>query len=200
MTQREKAPKSRREDILRAALAAYGEKGLFNTRIEEVAAAAGIGKGTIYEYFRSKEELLSAAIRFEMEEMSEQIRRNIAGESTVRGKLKAIVETVMDRNGQKCYQGLDMSPANIGSGMKGLRDLVLEQNARWRGWLEEVIDEGAAKGEIRRVDSRLFLGAIMGTIIQLTHPWEDSVWKTIPPGEAAEQVADFFLEGIKKRG
>lgn len=197
---KEKTQKGRREDILRAALAAYGEKGIFNTRIEEVAAAAGIGKGTIYEYFRSKEDLLSAAVRYEMEELAEQIRRNIGGESTVRGKLKVIVETVMLRNEWKCYRGLDINPANIGSGMKDLRDLMMEQNARWRRWIEEIIDAGVESGEIRQVDSRLFLGALMGTIIHLSQPWDDPVWKSIPPEEISERVADFFLEGMRKRG
>ena len=196
---KEKAQKGRREDILRAALTVYSEKGIFSARIEEVAVAAGIGKGTIYEYFRSKEELLSAAIRFEMEELAEQIRQKVAGESTVKGKLKVIVETVMLRNEWKCYQGLDISPANIGSGMQDLRDLMMEQNARWRSWLEEIIDEGAANGEIRKVDARLLLGALMGTIIHLSQPWDDPVWRSIPPAETAERVADFFLEGIGKR-
>ncbi|MCL1804563.1 MAG: TetR/AcrR family transcriptional regulator [Clostridiales bacterium] len=195
---KEKAQKGRREEIIRAALAAYGEKGIYNTRIEEVAAAAGIGKGTVYEYFRSKEELLSAAIRFEMEESAGQVRENAAKESTVRGKLKAIVETVMLRRRENCYQTLDMSLVNMGGSMKDLQSLVVEQNALWQGWLEEIIDMGVTRGEIRRVDARVCLGAVMGAILYLVQPLGNSPWDDLSPGEAAQRVTDFFFEGIGK--
>jgi TetR/AcrR family fatty acid metabolism transcriptional regulator len=195
---KEKAQKGRREEIIRAALAAYADKGIFNTRIEEVAAAAGIGKGTVYEYFRSKEELLSAAIRFEMEESAEQVRLNAGRETTVRGKLKAIVETVMLRRRENCYQTLDMSLANMSGSMKDLQSLVVEQNARWQGWLEEIIDMGVTSGEIRQVDARICLGAVMGAILYLVQPLEDSARDDLTPGEAAERVTDFFFAGIGK--
>lgn len=195
---REKNQKNRREDILRAALATYGEKGFLSARIEEVAAAAGIGKGTVYEYFRSKEELLFAAIRFEMEELAEQVRQSVDREPTVKGKLKAVVETVLLRRRQNRYQGLDMSPVNLGGGMKDLQNLIIEQNIRWLNWLEEIIAMGVEKGEIRRVDSRLLLGAVMGAVIHLVQIRDDEVWESLTPGEAAERVADFFFEGIGK--
>ena len=195
---KEKIQKSRRECIIRAALAAYGEKGIFSTRIEEVAIAAGIGKGTIYEYFRSKEELMFAAIRFDMEELAGQIKQSVDREVSVRGKLKVMVEAVMLHNRQNRYPRLDMSFTNMGSSMKDLQNLILEQNARWRGWLEEIIELGVASGEIRPVDSRLFLGALLGTVIHLVQPWDDSEWKTIPPGDAAERVTEFFFKGIGK--
>ena len=47
--------------ILTAAIAHFAQTGLSQARIADIAAAAGVGKGTVYEYFRSKEELLLAA-------------------------------------------------------------------------------------------------------------------------------------------
>jgi AcrR family transcriptional regulator len=50
-------------EILAAALACFAERGFAATRLEEVAARAGITKGTLYLYFRSKEELFKAVVR-----------------------------------------------------------------------------------------------------------------------------------------
>ncbi len=197
--EKEKTQKNRREEIIRAALGAFGSKGFHNTRIEEVAAAAGIGKGTVYEYFRSKEELLSAAVRYEMEEMARQVKNTVDQVSTVKDKLKALIETVMFRHHKGCCLSMNINPADLGNAMKEFQSMAQEENLRWQRWLEEIIDEGVAGGEIRPVDPQLFLGALMGAVMNLVRPWGGSVWENYMPQEAAERVTDFFFEGIKKR-
>jgi AcrR family transcriptional regulator len=68
---------SRRSDkareIARAALDYFTRKGFQGTRLENIAAGAGIGKSTIYEYYKSKEELFRAAVEEASEEWFEQI-------------------------------------------------------------------------------------------------------------------------------
>ena len=67
----EEAPRQRRErrkearpgELLDAALTLFVEKGFAATRVEEVAAAAGVSKGTLFLYFPSKEELFKAVVR-----------------------------------------------------------------------------------------------------------------------------------------
>jgi AcrR family transcriptional regulator len=54
---------ARPDEILAAALASFAERGFASTRLEDVAARAGVSKGTLYLYFRSKEELFKAVVR-----------------------------------------------------------------------------------------------------------------------------------------
>lgn len=61
-------PRTRRKDarpgeIIEAALHLFGERGFAATKLEDVAAAAGIGKGTVYLYFPTKEDLFRAVVR-----------------------------------------------------------------------------------------------------------------------------------------
>ncbi|MCL1849405.1 MAG: TetR/AcrR family transcriptional regulator [Clostridiales bacterium] len=197
---REKPRRDRREDILKAALETFGNKGIFHSRIEEVATAAGIGKGTVYEYFRSKEELISAAIRYEMDELGNLVKAKADLEDTVKDKLKAIVEAIILYHQKNRSGKLDLTPAGMGGDMKEFKDLAVEQNARWQGWLEEIIREGAAKGEIRFVDPQIFYGALMGAVMGMVRPWSEQPAGGCVPEEAAEQVAAFFFAGIEKRG
>jgi AcrR family transcriptional regulator len=54
---------ARPDEILAAALASFAERGFAATRLEDVAARAGISKGTLYLYFKGKEELFEAVVR-----------------------------------------------------------------------------------------------------------------------------------------
>src|ERR1700722_15466151 len=62
------SPRSRRKEarpgeIVTAALASFAERGFAATKLEDVATAAGIGKGTIYLYFPTKEDLFRSVVR-----------------------------------------------------------------------------------------------------------------------------------------
>ncbi len=60
---RRRRKEARPQELLEAALALFVEKGFAGTRSEEVAALAGVSKGTLYLYFPSKEDLFKAVIR-----------------------------------------------------------------------------------------------------------------------------------------
>ncbi len=61
-TPRQRRKDARPQELLEAALALFVEKGFAATRSEEVAARAGVAKGTLYRYYPSKEELLKAVV------------------------------------------------------------------------------------------------------------------------------------------
>ncbi|MEY3514580.1 MAG: HTH-type transcriptional regulator RutR, partial [Pseudomonadota bacterium] len=60
---RERRKQARPGELLQAALSLFVEKGFAATRVEEVAALAGVSKGTLFLYFETKEDLLKAVIR-----------------------------------------------------------------------------------------------------------------------------------------
>ena len=66
------------EMILEAARRCYLAEGIAATGMKEVAAAAGIARSTLYRYFPGRDELLVATIKREMEELNEQIGRQLA--------------------------------------------------------------------------------------------------------------------------
>lgn len=72
---------SRRADIIRAAIAEFAERGYERTKMGEIARRAGIGKSTVYEYFPSKDELLSAAGEWVFESATNEIQCIFAAET-----------------------------------------------------------------------------------------------------------------------
>ena len=65
-TPRQRRKEARPAELLAAALEVFAEKGFAGTRLEEIAAHAGVSKGTVYLYFESKEVLFKAAIEAAM--------------------------------------------------------------------------------------------------------------------------------------
>jgi AcrR family transcriptional regulator len=74
-------PEERPRQILDAALAEFGERGLSGARLDDIARRAGVSKGTIYLYFPNKEELFRELIRQTVGEMLAQQERDVGGGS-----------------------------------------------------------------------------------------------------------------------
>ena len=84
-------PENRRACILQAARCVFARQGYTNTVVEDIANQARIGKGTLYLYFKSKEEIFLAALQQDARCMEDQTRERIEQASTWQEKLKAYV-------------------------------------------------------------------------------------------------------------
>ena len=86
----------RRQQILEAALELFAEKGYFNTKISDIAERLGVGKGTIYWYFDSKEDLFETVFRYKFEAMAKPLFAIASDTALTPGdKLYAIAENAI---------------------------------------------------------------------------------------------------------
>src|SRR3954470_24603386 len=73
----EGAPAPKRDSLLRAAIDVFAERGFFNAQVADVARAAGVAAGTVYLYFRSKDDLLICIFERSMREALADGRRAV---------------------------------------------------------------------------------------------------------------------------
>jgi TetR/AcrR family fatty acid metabolism transcriptional regulator len=78
--------------ILDAAYALFGSAGFYETKMSQVAEQAGIAKGTIYLYFKNKEELFTAVTRRDCEGFLQQLEEKLHSHDSLTGKLSAIAD------------------------------------------------------------------------------------------------------------
>lgn len=83
---------NKRIQIIEAAIKVFAQKGLERGKIADIAKKAGIGKGTVYEYFRSKEEIFSAIEQVVMGEMSTVFEKLFVSDISPTEKLIALME------------------------------------------------------------------------------------------------------------
>lgn len=74
---RHRKKEATRQRILKTALRLFSESGFEKPTVEEIAAAADVGKGTIYNYFRTKEDILVAFMSQQEERVQERVRRHL---------------------------------------------------------------------------------------------------------------------------
>ncbi|MCH7732839.1 MAG: TetR/AcrR family transcriptional regulator [Candidatus Marinimicrobia bacterium] len=86
----------KRTQIIEAAIKVFAQKGLERGKIADIAKEAGIGKGTVYEYFRSKEEIFSAIEQAVMGEMSTAFEELFVSDISPTEKLIALMEESLE--------------------------------------------------------------------------------------------------------
>ena len=166
---------ARPSEILGAALACFAERGFAATRLDDVAARAGVTKGTLYLYFRNKEELFKAVVR---QELVPNIARAEALAAAAQSSSWLLIEELV---GQFCR--LMASP------LSAIPKLVLTEAANFpdlaRFYLEEVVERGkalfrgvlergVAAGEFRPVDADSMVLCIIAPLL-LASLWRHSL-------------------------
>lgn len=194
----------RKNQILEAASRLFERRGLHRVRMEDIASEAGVGKGTVYLYFASKEELITGVIRMRMDSLVESVS-SIARETTpVRERIREILECFIafaDR-----YEGLahlvSETPHIIG---KEARKLFLDARKRVVVLLSRVIRQGIERGEIRDTDPLLISLLVFETAKSFaaergfSRMVDDELSKAIThlkPAELASRLTELLSRGI----
>lgn len=198
-------PEERPRQILEAAFKLFGDRGLHQATLDDVAREAGITKGTIYLYFPSKAALFSAMLKSRINDILPPLE-------TAGGKQPAIGPRELTAFGRRLYRFMQ-SPAYLTMfrtivGESGrfpelaeevFRDGILVANRRMGG----VLARGMAAGRLRPVDpivaSRAFAGMFLVFAISQRLLGGERVLP-IPEATVVKTVTDLFLRGIAAGG
>lgn len=144
---------TKRQQILRAAADVFARQGYLRTRVADVAAAANVGKGTVYEYFASKEELLFGVWEMIHAEVDDRIAAILAQDSSPRTRLEHLFELSADIVEQMVEQtGVSMefwAACRGGAFEDRYRSHSIDVYRRYRGVIADIIRDGQRRGEFR---------------------------------------------------
>ena len=149
----------RREQMLRAALEVIAERGYPETRITDVAAQAGTSAALVIYYFKTRDQLLTEAIRFSEDAWYEAGTRRMARISTAAGRLEEIVAMTCLPDPDPDVAGswllwLDLwAQSARNPGVAAVRQKFDE---RWRETIRDLVREGQDAGEFGSVDAEDF--------------------------------------------
>ena len=201
---RRRRKEARPGEIVAAALETFVEKGFAATRLDDVAARAGVSKGTVYLYFESKEALFKAAIDTTMTPVVE------AAEALASEEGKPAAELL------RCF--VNGWWAMVGSSaLGGLPKLMVAESgnfpeiARWfhdslirraQKALARIIAMGSARGEFRPVDAEMaarVLFAPMFSYVIWKHSFCESMADFPEPTGFFKEAVDIFVLGLTSR-
>ena len=188
---------NKRDRILNAALERFKQYGFAKTTVEEIARQAQVGKGTIYFYFRNKEEILEEIVDREMTRGFAAIGQAMMHEPTLLEKLRKILEVCFDyfHNNEMISKVMAMDQGLVMS-------LVTEKNREFQkvsiSWIRTLLEQGRNEGVFREMDYEK-VGYILDSLIRSFHYLHYFDLELYEPGEIPETLFDLVSHGLVKR-
>jgi len=185
------------EQIIDAAVKVIAQNGYYNSQVSKIAKEAGVADGTIYLYFRNKEDILISLFEEKMGNFVEKIKEKIQDESSVEKKLFILIEMhfmqlEMDHDLAIVTQ-LELRQSNI-----SIRHKVNEVLKGYLTLVDSVLEEGIKSGVFESdLELRIARQLIFGAIDEVVTNWvmKDHRYALVP---IAETIHRMLLKGLSK--
>ena len=182
----------RREEILHAALRAFGEKGYHGTTLGHIAERIGVRKTALYHYFPDKEAILYACHREAVNEVGRLLdaarERDISASARLRHLIGEHVRVMTHtlEGSSLAFEIPALSPEHQ-------QEIVAARDRYERG-LRDIITEGIHSGEFRAVDSKIAVFVILGAVNWIARWYHPD--GSIDAGELGSEFADYLVGGL----
>jgi TetR/AcrR family fatty acid metabolism transcriptional regulator len=188
----------KREAILRAATKVFARSGYFNSKVADVARVAGVADGTVYLYFKSKEEILRSLFDRGVGEVIADARARTAALPDPRDKLREIARLHLERLGADRDLAIVFQVELRGS-TKFMEEFSAAGFAEYLALIRETFEEGQRAGAFRReLNAKVVAKVLFGALDEMATNWILSPrrYKLAP---MADQVTDILLAGVSAR-
>jgi TetR/AcrR family fatty acid metabolism transcriptional regulator len=187
------------QQIIDAAVRVFARNGFYNSRVSDIAREAGIASGTIYLYFRTKDEILVTLFREKMAAFVGALRTEIGRERDPEAKIRRLV--------RRHFEVLEASPdmaevvqVELRQGQKFFRGASAHEISAYFELIGSVLREGVAAGVFRHdLPVKIATKMLFGALDQMTTSWVLGK-RGYRLADAAEPVANIFLKGVTRDG
>lgn len=185
----------KREAILRAAIKVFAGKGYFNSKVADIAGAAGIADGTVYLYFKSKDEILHSIFDRAMADFIAEGKRELASIDSPVDRIRRIAELHLERLGADRDMAVVFQVELRGS-IKFMEEFSAAGFAEYLDIIRKTIEDGQRSGAFR-VDLKPVVGAkiLYGALDEMVTNWILSK-KSYPLAPMADEVLKIFFGGV----
>lgn len=181
--------------ILEAAVKVFAEQGFYQSTIAQVANKAGVADGTIYLYFKNKDDILSHFFSYKAKQIFDRFREDVELSDHAVDKLRSLVrrhldEFQQDRNMAVVYQ------VEIHQSSRLFEAQIKKMSGMYLDILSEIVEQGQEEGSLRK---DLYVGLvkryILGAIDEVINTWlhSDGNYDLV---SMADPLIDLFLRGI----
>ena len=187
----------KRTAILRAAARVFARNGYFNSKVADIARAADVADGTVYLYFKSKEEILHSIFDQNMAEAIGAARSLIEKIGDPREKLRRIASLHLERLGADRDLAVVFQVELRGS-TKFMQEFSAAGFAEYLALLRQTFEEGQRAGLFRKnLNAKVAAKVLFGALDEMATNWIISKrnYKLAP---MADVVMDVFLNGVSR--
>jgi TetR/AcrR family fatty acid metabolism transcriptional regulator len=181
--------------ILEAAVKVFARQGFHQSTVAQIAKEAGVADGTIYLYFKNKDDILVQFFSFRAKQVFESFREEVDRAQTSLDKLRNVVrrhlaEFQRDRDGAVVYQVETHQNSRLAEAQ------IREMSQMYRDLISEIVEQGQQEGMIRK---DLYVGLvkrfIIGSVDEVINTWlhSDEEYDLV---SMADPLVELFIKGI----
>ena len=195
MQARESRTNEKRARILDAAVKVFAERGFHSATVAEIARGAGVADGTIYLYFKGKDDLLLRLFDEKMTELVAEVKEALSTERNAPGKLRRFIQlhlALVERNPDLA----SVLIVELRQSAQFLKAADRQKLAAYVDLIAEVVREGQERGELDgNVSPATVKRAIFGALDELALGWLMSGRRS-PLKKTAAEVAQWLVRGL----
>lgn len=192
-----KGKKDKYHRILNAAIKVFAEEGFFHSTISQIAKEAGVADGTIYLYFKSKDDILLQFFNFKSARVLDRFRKDVNEADDAGSRLENLIHSHL-REFQKDPNMAVVFQAEARKG-RYLENHVNNLTKTYLGIVGEIIEQGQVEGVFRKdLYFSLVKRFVLGSVDEVINAWVNAGGKYELPS-MADPLVDLLLRGIGSR-
>jgi AcrR family transcriptional regulator len=195
---------AKKMEILHSAMQVFAKKGVVNTKMIDIATAAKVGKGTIYEYYRSKEEIFASAYIYFFSMTKSMVQQGLSKENDPIAQLELILKISLDAFMHLGEEYADIMMDFWAEGIRTKNQNLLDAinlkgiYADYRKMIQQILEDGIKKGVFKPMDTICTASVLIGAFDGILLQWIMDR-KAINLRKAPTVLLNGFIDGIRKR-
>lgn len=186
----------KREKILESAIRTFAKRGFHQSRVSDIAQEAGVADGTIYLYFKNKEDLLISIFEEKMGEMLGRMKAELEPLTDPRDRLRRFIEFHLGQL-ERHRSLAEVLQVELRLSNKFMKEYVPERLGQYLELLSEIICEGQQQGIFRPdVMPAVAKRAIFGAMDELAMHWVLTRGRRFDLRRNADELSGLFLRGL----
>ncbi len=182
---------AKRTKILSASVKLFADQDYKDVLMEDVAQLAGVGKGTLYRYFKTKDDLFVQTVLWATDRSIEHMRSHVEKAEGTRAELRQLIWHLLHffRQNDSLFHVLHHHKVYHACHAK---EMVHERRSQLRGLIETVVANGVERGDFRHIDPHFGASILWGMLRTSMHWFGDH-----EPRDLVDRIENIFLEGVQ---
>lgn len=182
----------RRHEIFHQVVSVFMKKGFHETSMHEIAQVAGLGKSTLYDYFKAKDEILIYFFEDQLNDLTNEAQKIALQNLSADKRLRQVMEKYMEilQSNKSLFMRLTAEAQRL---KPESQKQIQDKRHAYQDLIRALIDEGIREGVFRKVDSLLAARLLLSAMTPVVYGSRF----TGTPQEMLKETLDIFFKGIE---
>jgi TetR/AcrR family fatty acid metabolism transcriptional regulator len=193
----EKAQSDKYQKIIQAATHVFASKGFYNSKVSDIAREADVADGTIYLYFKNKDDILISIFEYSMDTFIGAVEKTLEGIQDPIEKLHRFIFLHLElvQNNQDVAQVLQIE---LRQSSKFMKEYAATKFLDYLNIISKILEEGQESGVFKKeINPMIVKRAIFGAVDEMALEWVLMKKKKYTMNEVADQICVMLTEGLK---